>query len=445
VLLRLLFLGIDSFWLDEAYSVTSVTGLGAREVWHSSPDPNHPPLYFVVLWTALHLGGVSEFVARLPSALASIVNLALVYVLSRRLGLTTSAARWALLLMAFAPVDIWYAQEARMYALVATAALGFAIALTIESWVGTVFAAMAIAVGLYVDFTMVALSAVIAGLWCVRWWTVDRRLSRLGAVALALMMGWTAFFAEWRHLGEVLRRIDTVPLLVNLRRTFGLRVTPGMPAVVTVLMISGALAATGAGWWRALRSPAFTRAWGWLAWIAFVGATIAFAVPRGYSAKQFLATGWPFVVMALAWSLTDGLTILKSRAFTSTRDFRLPVALAVSVSAAIVTVATPRADWRAAVSHLNQRAPRIDAVWLDPSWNATPYAFYKPAVAAAATPLQSVEANGWRAGSTREVCLVAERFGATPPTSPTEAWLDANGRLVEAAPFARLEVRCYAH
>src|SRR6185369_6339658 len=290
-LLRLAFLGADSFWLDEAYSVSNVLPHSVAGIWHTSVDPNHPSLYFVLLRLALRLGGVSETMARLPSAAASLGSLALVYVLARRLGMSTRAGGAAAVLMAFAPVDVWYAQEARMYAMVTTAALAFAVALTIDSWLGALLAGAALMIGLYLDFTMVALAAIVTSLWLVWWWygAASRHWRRPAGVAAAWVGAWLAFLPEWSHLGDVLRRIDTVPLLVNLRRWFGLRVTPGAPAVVVVAVIAGLAAIASVVTWHALRRENFRRAFVWFVWIAFVGSTLLLTVPRGYSAKQFLA------------------------------------------------------------------------------------------------------------------------------------------------------------
>lgn len=436
-LLRLAFLGADSFWLDEAYSVSNVLPHSVAGIWHTSVDPNHPSLYFVLLRLALRLGGVSETMARLPSAAASLGSLALVYVLARRLGMSTRAGGAAAVLMAFAPVDVWYAQEARMYAMVTTAALAFAVALTIDSWLGALLAGAALMIGLYLDFTMVALAAIVTSLWLVWWWygAASRHWRRPAGVAAAWVGAWLAFLPEWSHLGDVLRRIDTVPLLVNLHRWFGLRVTPGAPAVVVVAVIAGLAAIASVVTWHALRRENFRRAFVWFVWIAFVGSTLLLTVPRGYSAKQFLATGWPFVVLVVAWTLTDAAGAVGS--------WRLSSAVAVSIVAAMITIATPRADWRGAVRYLNQRSPRTAGVWIDPPWNTVAYDFYHPTLVAGSTLLQSSEAATGRVASRGEVCFVAERFGNPPPTSPSEAWLDQHLVLVETVSLARLEVRCY--
>ena len=134
--LRLGFLTQDSLWLDEVYSVRLASGHTAAEIWTGHLDDRHPPLFYVLLRGALTTAGTAEWTARLPSALASLLGVPLVFVLARNLGLTVRGAMTAALLLALAPLDLWYAREARMYALVAMAALVFAIGITWDSWRG---------------------------------------------------------------------------------------------------------------------------------------------------------------------------------------------------------------------------------------------------------------------------------------------------------------------
>jgi hypothetical protein len=448
VVLRLAFLGADSLWLDEAYSVVAVLGHSTREAWETVLDRDHPPLFFVILRLTVLAFGASETTARLPSALASVCNLGLIFVLARRLGMTRRAGLTAVLLLALAPVDVWYAQEARMYALVTTAALLFAIGLAMESSAGAVLAAAALAAGLYTDFTMVPLSAALTAVWLVRWWHLGRPPWQLARVIVATSVAWWSYRPQWTHLWEILSRIDTVPLFVNLRES-GIRLSPGLPAVAVVaLIVFGTLIATAA-MWNALGNRRLRTWWTWIAWAGFVGCTAAVMIPRAYSVKQFMSTGWPYVILAVAWSLTDGgrEDARRSPAARLAR-LRLPLAVGLSLIAAIVTVAAPRADWRGLVAYLNARAaatePGALSVWLDPEWNSTPYDYYRPKIAATA-PLLSAESQVGRPAPVSDVCLVAERFGKPPPTSPSEAWLDNHFRLVDVVPFARLELRCYTN
>jgi mannosyltransferase len=111
--LRLFHLGAWSFWHDEALTI-----LLARK---SLPDlvaitaaDVHPPLYFLLVKLFLFLGQ-SEFVVRLPSALCSVGAVVMLYLIGRdlfdeRVGLVSS------FIMAVSPLQLFYAQEARMYA-----------------------------------------------------------------------------------------------------------------------------------------------------------------------------------------------------------------------------------------------------------------------------------------------------------------------------------------
>ncbi|MEO8255786.1 MAG: glycosyltransferase family 39 protein [Acidobacteriota bacterium] len=450
IVLRLGFLGADSLWLDEAYSVVVVQEHTLREAWETVLDRDHPPLFFVLLRLSVYAFGASETTARLPSALASVCGLGLIFVLARRLGLSTRAGLAAVLLLALAPVDVWYAQEARMYALVTMFGLLFAIGLAMESPAGALLAAIALAAGLYADFTMVPLSAALTAVWLVRWWHLGRPPWLLARVIIATSAAWWAYRPQWTHLWEILSRIDTVPLFVNLRDASLLRLAPGWPALaVATLLVIGTLTAT-AVMWRALANHR-VRTWStWIAWSGFMAYTAAVMIPRAYSAKQFISTGWPFVILAVVWSLTDGGREEDGPAPAARlARLRLPLAAGLSLVAAIVVVAAPRADWRGVVASLNARAasarPGTLAVWLDPVWNYTAYDYYRPTIAAVPDPLPSAEASRGPRAPVSDVCLVAERFGRTPPTSQSEVWLDNHLRLVDVVPFARLELRCYTN
>lgn len=120
--LRLDNLGAQSLWFDEADVVMqSRAGLGAL-LGNFVAAGQNGPLYVLFLhaWTAVF--GLGEVAARLPSALAGIAAIPLVYLLGRtlhgpKLGLA------AAFVMAIAPYQVWYGQEAKMYALVVLAAV----------------------------------------------------------------------------------------------------------------------------------------------------------------------------------------------------------------------------------------------------------------------------------------------------------------------------------
>ncbi|HTD76044.1 MAG TPA: glycosyltransferase family 39 protein [Chloroflexota bacterium] len=105
-------------WLDEAISVhqarLSLHGLFANLY---SGDRN-PPLYHLALWLTIRVFGHGEAAIRLPSLIAGLLVIPVLYALGRELY----DRRTGLLAAAFAvasPLLVWYAQEVRMYAFVA--------------------------------------------------------------------------------------------------------------------------------------------------------------------------------------------------------------------------------------------------------------------------------------------------------------------------------------
>ncbi|MCA9941036.1 MAG: glycosyltransferase family 39 protein, partial [Anaerolineales bacterium] len=166
ILLHLAPLGQDSLWLDEAFSVQAATNNDAATLWSQKVDTRHPPLYYILLrQTLITLGSESEAAARLPSALASLLNLALLYWLARLLSADAFTAWLTVALLALAPLSIWYAAEARMYALVTTAGLLLAVGLAADRWWGSLPAFAGLAAGLVLDYTIIPLWVGLVAVW----------------------------------------------------------------------------------------------------------------------------------------------------------------------------------------------------------------------------------------------------------------------------------------
>lgn len=106
-----------SIWHDEGYTMM-LAPMGPLEILGRTARDVHPPLYYEVLHFWMLIFGNSETAARGLSALFMIALIPLSYLLVRRL-FDTKAAAVAALLITFGPFTIRYAQEARMYALVA--------------------------------------------------------------------------------------------------------------------------------------------------------------------------------------------------------------------------------------------------------------------------------------------------------------------------------------
>lgn len=112
---RLFRLNFQSLWLDEVLTyLNSQTSLHQLVV-DPVVDPNIPPLYYVLIHWVLLLGR-DEVALRLPSVVAGVLTVPLVFALGRRwLGAAAGAA--AAVLLAISPFHVWYSQEARPYAL----------------------------------------------------------------------------------------------------------------------------------------------------------------------------------------------------------------------------------------------------------------------------------------------------------------------------------------
>lgn len=115
--LRLYQLGAKSFWLDEVY-VAKMVQLPIPELIQAIRSAFCPPFFHLLLnlWTRIF--PVSEFWLRLPAVLFDVVGLFGLFLLASYLW-GKKAGLWAVFLAAVSPFLVDYAQQARMYSLLA--------------------------------------------------------------------------------------------------------------------------------------------------------------------------------------------------------------------------------------------------------------------------------------------------------------------------------------
>src|SRR4051812_47744500 len=199
-------LGIG-FWIDEGLSV-GISDRPLGQIPHALREDGSPPLYYVLLHFWMGIGGRSEAGVRGLSLLFALLCVPAAWWAGKAVFRTTGAAWTAALLAAFNPFLSQYAQEARMYSLVAllaipvTACFIRAYALDAESarsrrpWIAGF--SVATAASLYTHNWPIFLTAAAAGAWLVLWWMApaDRRreLVRDGLLgfggALVLYLPW---------------------------------------------------------------------------------------------------------------------------------------------------------------------------------------------------------------------------------------------------------------
>jgi len=115
--LRFHHLGTQSLWNDEGNAYVQATRTFADIASNAARDI-HPPGYYWLLAIWRGVAGESEIALRSLSTFASILSIAFTFALGKRL-FDPVAGLAAALLVAFNSFSIYYAQEARMYALLA--------------------------------------------------------------------------------------------------------------------------------------------------------------------------------------------------------------------------------------------------------------------------------------------------------------------------------------
>jgi len=111
--LRLYGIGAEPFWRDEVYSV-AFSDTSPREVLEDTARDVHPPLYYLGLYEWRRTFGDSDVGLRAYSLVWSLIGLLAIFLLARDVG-GVGVAIVALLLASLNALDIYAAQEARMY------------------------------------------------------------------------------------------------------------------------------------------------------------------------------------------------------------------------------------------------------------------------------------------------------------------------------------------
>src|SRR5437588_3833859 len=113
LVLRLLL--VRGIWVDEAISIHQAHMSLSGMLHNLRATDNHPPLYFLILWATVRVLGSGELAVHVPTIIAGTLLVPAVYVTGREL-FDRRTGVLAAVFTSFAPLLIWYAQEARPYA-----------------------------------------------------------------------------------------------------------------------------------------------------------------------------------------------------------------------------------------------------------------------------------------------------------------------------------------
>lgn len=385
---RLYRIGAESIWLDEAtslfvarQSLLDVIAWTARDI--------HPPLYYLLLhlWRAF---GESEAALRSLSALAGAASVAVLYLLGRRLFDRRTGAIAALLL-AFAPLHVWYSQQARMY-----------------TWLGLW---MILAAYLLV----LALEEHRIGYW----------------LALAVVNALALYTHYYTVFGLLVQGLFALYVSLRTRRWRGFSWTVGMMAF-SILLFAPWLptmyfqVSTGGGGWVARAGTPGVRAFAdtligftvgnvrgeypvWMRWVAYLlfaalclwalirGARAAIRRERGEERGVVFALLYLAVPLATAWLISQakplyadryllvflpGYLLLVGRGLAALQPGAARWgALALAVGLLLfgiwqMSVLPQNADWRGTTAYVAERFEPGDVAVFYHGWNEKPFAYY---------------------------------------------------------------------
>jgi mannosyltransferase len=199
--LRVYYLGQRTIWYDEAFSFF-LSAATPQAILQGTATDIQPPLYYLLLHFWQGLGG-SLYLLRFLSVIFSVLCMPLVYQIARSLFVPRLAI-YAMLLVAVAPFQIAYAQELRMYSLLAFsfAVFTFAFLKLINGdarWRTVLVLGLSGAVGLYSQ-SIAVLTWVVPDIYLLvrRDWRLLKPLLAGQLLSLVLFLPWLGVLAtQW--------------------------------------------------------------------------------------------------------------------------------------------------------------------------------------------------------------------------------------------------------
>ncbi len=373
-------LGVQSFWYDEGNSARIVERT-PRLIIEAAGGDIHPPGYYLALAAWRLPTGFSEFALRSFSVFWGLLTVALSYALGRRLsGLRVGLA--GALIVAVHAFHIYYAQEARMYTMLA--ALGAGSMYAFVRWLfpdprasktpsGTgmnreagrkgvcgIAWALLNAAGLYTQYAYPVVMLV-QGIVFLLWWAKERHARRfaqyVGYNLITLLL-----FLPW--LPTAVRQITTWPT------SGGAPISGTAPVKVGALLLYGG-ASHSALWVAALLLGVMAmfapRREAWHAVLLWLWALLP---PLGMFALGLYRPAFlkALLVGHVPLALLMGCGIVAVARKSRLRYLILLAALVLVLSGKTATLydaANYRADYRAMARHIEADARPGDAVLLD--------------------------------------------------------------------------------
>jgi hypothetical protein len=379
-------LGRQSLWVDEMSSF-GLANNGLRQIIPViQASDGHPPLYIFLVHIAhftFHLGTVES--VRVPSVLAGIMTIGVVYTLARIL-VGRLAAILSTAVAVVSPLLVWYSREGRMYAvtwlLVILSLLALVQAVRTRRWPWLWLYAIFVAASLYADIS--AVMAVVPQAFVIAWYFLKNRDDvrawwlRIGAGYAA---GWL-LFSPWLPVLRHQLPLDRATFagyepglasawrlvlnLTGLNASYATLDAIQVPMVVAALVILTYGAAVAGAVWLGRDHRLFT------------AVALSLTLGPAIMCALLLALGSPGVLLPRVMGLTAfGLVLtLGGTAELAWRAWRpqrlalvaIPAAGLIAFGGTTVSLANVEAhgsngqDWRAVASLITARAQPADAL-----------------------------------------------------------------------------------
>ncbi|MBU1878401.1 MAG: glycosyltransferase family 39 protein [Chloroflexi bacterium] len=354
--LRVHALDFQPLWFDEGKSVFFANQMPWDTALLTAEDI-HPPLYYYLLHVWALVAEWGPFALRFLSAMSSLLAIPLVYQLGRLLSGRRAVGLLAALFLTLAPMHVYYAQEARMYALLTTLGLASTVLMLqalraqprrwlSRRWLAYLLITIA---ALYTHYYAVFIP-LFQTVWVLWWAWRDARQRRhlwpwLGRMALLGLayVPWVLLsyqvltsYVVAKVAHEAYAPLPPWQYLVDHLLAFG-----GSPEAALVF---GVLAGCGVvAVWRSARQPARPMTSGLLLYLlvplaAGLVINLYFPFHPPYYERQFLYVAPAWYLLAAA-GLVGLLDVARRAAWAARWQWRLlPIGAAVLVMVAIVAL-----------------------------------------------------------------------------------------------------------
>ncbi len=321
-----------SLWTDEGltplragYSVVEILG-NEITIQEGTGKDTHPPLYYLMIHFSRRLLGETDFAYRYPSLLVGVLLIPLLFQFGRRLrgdGLGWLAA----FLTAVNPFQIWYSNEARMYALLVLLGMLTSYllwrALTTRK-LGRYLPLYLLLAGmtLYTHYTAVILIAVQGIFWAwILWQNGQRRLLAGAAVTLTVLaVPLIPYTIPRLFTGAEAQYVYVPPtvILQDIIRAFSLGITVDFSLISIQLLSFGSLGLFLIG---LAACPRWLERYFLLAYLLAVpfGLMAGSLIKPMYMTARHIIIGSPAFILLVAWGFLQLITQMKHRSSWAAR------------------------------------------------------------------------------------------------------------------------------